>query len=87
MLLALQSCTSEILSSYVSQTVNCTIVFGYVFLDYSCDGDEFQCDNGACISDILKCDDDDDCGDKSDEDGCGMLTPRSYYNNKYLSMS
>ena len=38
-----------------------------------CESDEFSCDNGECISDTLRCNDFDDCGDNSDEDGCGMI--------------
>ena len=37
-----------------------------------CDYDEFTCDNGRCVPDSFRCDDDNDCGDYSDEDGCGM---------------
>ena len=60
----------EVMSSYnIIQTVNCTIIFGHVFL--GCDGaNEFQCNNGVCIWEFWKCDGDDDCGDNSDEDGC-----------------
>lgn len=38
----------------------------------SCEDNEFLCDNGKCI---LKCDlnGDDDCGDNSDERGCGSM--------------
>lgn len=32
---------------------------------------QFECDNGDCISESKRCDSDDDCGDKSDEEGCG----------------
>ena len=33
--------------------------------------DKFQCNNGRCIYSYQKCDMDDDCGDNSDETGCG----------------
>lgn len=39
----------------------------------SCDSDQFKCDNSACIPKSYQCDDSDDCGDNSDEKGCGML--------------
>jgi hypothetical protein len=32
---------------------------------------EFECDNGDCVSDSYRCDNYDDCGDNSDEEGCG----------------
>ena len=31
----------------------------------------FTCDNGKCILDNERCDGTNDCGDSSDEDGCG----------------
>ena len=34
--------------------------------------DEFNCDNGACVDQIWVCDGDNDCGNYSDEDQCGM---------------
>ncbi|KAK6170424.1 hypothetical protein SNE40_018824 [Patella caerulea] len=33
-----------------------------------CSDSEFMCDNGNCISGILKCDGNDNCGDNSDEE-------------------
>ena len=38
----------------------------------ACAGDEFQCDNGLCISMKLKCNDARDCADRSDEQNCRM---------------
>ncbi|KAM6985201.1 complement component C6 [Aplochiton taeniatus] len=39
--------------------------------------DKFQCDNGRCVSSTLKCNSQDDCGDRSDERGCAQadITP------------
>jgi len=41
--------------------------------DYTCDSDEFRCDNGGCIPKYYQCDGTEDCGDNSDEEGCGEL--------------
>ena len=41
--------------------------------DNTCDSDEFQCDNGDCEPQSYQCDNFDDCGDNSDEEGCGEL--------------
>lgn len=35
-----------------------------------CDKNFFQCKNGKCIPNHWKCDEADDCGDKSDEKNC-----------------
>jgi len=37
----------------------------------SCGPDEFQCANGNCMPAGFICDGDNDCGDMSDEQGCG----------------
>ena len=37
-----------------------------------CDADQFLC-SGICRPESLKCDGADDCGDNSDEEGCGEL--------------
>ncbi|CAL4064017.1 unnamed protein product, partial [Meganyctiphanes norvegica] len=34
----------------------------------------FQCTNGKCIQNTLMCDSEDNCGDNSDETGCGNVT-------------
>ena len=36
----------------------------------TCQPDEFTCKNGACANMNFKCDDNDDCGDNSDETDC-----------------
>ncbi|XP_073535861.1 low-density lipoprotein receptor-related protein 12 isoform X2 [Phyllobates terribilis] len=38
-----------------------------------CDRNRFRCDNGKCISETLKCNRMDDCGDGSDEKLCAKL--------------
>ena len=36
-----------------------------------CSPYEFTCANGRCIDDRRRCDEKDDCGDGTDEAGCG----------------
>ena len=38
-----------------------------------CSSGEFKCDNGKCVTSSYQCDNKDDCGDNSDEQGCGEL--------------
>ncbi|XP_036301117.1 low-density lipoprotein receptor-related protein 8 isoform X5 [Pipistrellus kuhlii] len=39
-----------------------------------CEEDQFRCRNGRCIPSVWRCDEDDDCADNSDEDGCPKKT-------------
>ena len=38
-----------------------------------CTSTQYQCNNGKCISPALRCDHNNDCGDLSDEFGCGKF--------------
>lgn len=49
-------------SPNASETLVCTI---------ACTVSQFRCNNGNCISKTLQCDYNNDCGDNSDEFGCG----------------
>ena len=42
-----------------------------IFLPAGCRDDEYKCVSGKCIEKKLKCNGDDDCGDRSDEMDCG----------------
>ncbi|XP_029027892.1 sortilin-related receptor isoform X2 [Betta splendens] len=41
--------------------------------EHTCLPNQYLCSNGRCISSIWKCDNDDDCGDKSDEQECPTM--------------
>jgi len=41
---------------------------------HQCHSSEFQCANSKCVSSNFRCDNDDDCGDDSDEQNCGNIT-------------
>ena len=36
-----------------------------------CESNSFQCKRGSCINAMWRCDGENDCGDNSDEEGCG----------------
>lgn len=42
--------------------------------DDTCRSDEFTCANKHCIQQLWVCDNDNDCGDNSDEKACGPTT-------------
>ena len=49
-----------------------TIHFGFFSFSAACYFYQFSCDNGECVPNSFTCDGGNDCGDNSDEDGCGM---------------
>ena len=57
-------------------THNCTLVsilneLRSTISFLGCRRNEFTCNNGKCVTETRKCDRNDDCGDGSDEEGCG----------------
>lgn len=48
-----------------------------------CDDSQFMCSNGDCVSRRSRCDNHDDCDDKSDEEACGtIVTEKNYRQHK-----
>ncbi|XP_031564639.1 low-density lipoprotein receptor-related protein 1B-like [Actinia tenebrosa] len=74
-----------------------TVVFGSLLLLFegyptlavnNCTWGQFQCDNRRCIKVTFRCDKNDDCGDNSDEKGCGEVCTNRYFrcgNRKCIS--
>ncbi|XP_065836073.1 very low-density lipoprotein receptor-like isoform X2 [Oscarella lobularis] len=72
-----------------------TVTSSCAFLsDLSCSSSQFQCTNGNCVPSSYHCDDDNDCGDNSDERNCpacynsfdcgnGKCVPQSYKCDDY----
>ena len=46
----------------------------FVITETACTDEEFSCLNDMCVPLALQCDGHDDCGDGSDEVGCGKRT-------------
>ncbi|XP_054719022.1 low-density lipoprotein receptor-related protein 8-like [Uloborus diversus] len=53
---------------------NITEIFIRLFVKGHCNSHQFQCGNGRCIPVTWQCDDDDDCGDQTDEVNCEVRT-------------
>ena len=52
----------------------------------TCESDQFQCDDGACISTRYHCDGIIDCVDSSDEVGCGTCSHISIFQVPFTSL-
>lgn len=50
------------------------MVFVFIFIEPTCGSNEFQCKSGRCIPLSFRCDQENDCGDHSDEFECGNVT-------------
>ena len=48
-------------------------MFNILWWSGECGQSEFDCGNGVCVDPGRKCDGYDDCGNRADETGCGML--------------
>ena len=46
-----------------------------------CTQDQYMCNNGQCVSLEMRCDDKDDCKDRSDEDQCRLVVVSDGYRN------
>ena len=55
--------------SIYTQSVLCHSIL--IFPPGSCTQFEYQCDNGNCVRGGAVCNDEDNCGDNSDEKQCG----------------
>lgn len=50
----------------------------------SCKGNEFTCSSGRCIPQRWVCDQFNDCGDYSDEKGCGEKTDMAFLSTQFV---
>lgn len=46
----------------------------FILVEPTCGSNEFQCKSGRCIPSNFRCDQENDCGDHSDEFDCGNVT-------------
>ncbi|XP_052063855.1 low-density lipoprotein receptor-like isoform X2 [Mytilus californianus] len=47
----------------------------YGVVEATCAANEFQCDDGACIQSVYRCDNSFECSDRSDELNCTVVQP------------
>lgn len=47
----------------------------FFFSSAECDASQLKCKNGQCKAKFWECDGIDDCGDETDEETCGELSP------------
>ena len=50
-----------------------------MIIEGSCEEQQFTCDNKKCIMESMRCDDEDDCGDNSDEMNCEFTCGHGFW--------
>ena len=79
-LLPVTSVPKKRIPSAVVKHYCATLCNTFLLLVLTCNEEEFKCTNGKCIDIAWKCNELDDCGDLSDEEGCleslGLLWPK-----------
>ncbi|KXJ25074.1 MAM and LDL-receptor class A domain-containing protein 2 [Exaiptasia diaphana] len=67
---ALHGTTYIALTNVSIETKFCSLYPKYAKPGFRCSSDKFQCDNNECIQKDRRCDGDEDCSDRSDEERC-----------------
>ena len=60
----------------------------FVLKKFQCQTDQFGCDDGSCISMVLRCNDVKDCNDYTDESNCTLFrVDANVYRKEYPPMN